>query len=80
MSLEHGGCFCSQNAILLEEKEKREKELGIRILEEAEVYIQEFYEKRKLNVESNKTNNREREKVLNYRAFICFSSFACCVG
>ncbi|KAK4770773.1 hypothetical protein SAY87_031305 [Trapa incisa] len=52
-----------QNAILLEEKEKREKELRIQILEEADVYIQEFYEKRKLNVESNKTNNREREKI-----------------
>ncbi|PKI40112.1 hypothetical protein CRG98_039484 [Punica granatum] len=52
-----------QNAILLEEKEKREKELRIQILEEADVYIREFYEKRKLNVESNKTNNREREKL-----------------
>ncbi|KAK4743732.1 hypothetical protein SAY87_010044 [Trapa incisa] len=52
-----------ENAILLEEKEKREKELRIQILEEADVYIQEFYEKRKLNVESNKTNNREREKI-----------------
>lgn len=63
----------SQNAILLEEKEKREKELRIQILEEADIYIQEFYEKRKLNVESNKTNNREREKVLNLRAFTFFS-------
>ncbi|KAK4758905.1 hypothetical protein SAY87_020206 [Trapa incisa] len=52
-----------QNAILLEEKEKMEKELRIQILEEAELYIQEFYEKRKVNVESNKTNNREREKL-----------------
>lgn len=65
LSLEQGHCFCSQNAILHEEKERREKELRILILEEAEVYIQEFYEKRKANAESNKVNNREREKVIN---------------
>lgn len=34
-----------------------------KILEEAEEYIIAFYEKRKLNVETNKTNNREKEKV-----------------
>lgn len=34
-----------------------------KIIEEAEEYIQAFYEKRKLNVETNKTNNREKEKV-----------------
>lgn len=48
---------------MLEEKEKREKELRVQILEEAEAFIQEFYEKRRLNVETNKTSNREREKV-----------------
>ncbi|KAF8029897.1 hypothetical protein BT93_E2347 [Corymbia citriodora subsp. variegata] len=53
-----------QNAILLEEKEKREKDMRIQIILDAEDYIREFYEKRKLNVESNKTNNREREKLL----------------
>lgn len=47
----------------LEEKEKREKEMRIQIIEEAGVYIQAFYEKRKLNVETNIANNREREKV-----------------
>ncbi|XP_023544741.1 clathrin light chain 1-like isoform X2 [Cucurbita pepo subsp. pepo] len=51
-----------QNAIELEEKEKREKELRIKIIEEAEEYKIGFYEKRKLNVESKKVNNREREK------------------
>ncbi|KAL7142716.1 hypothetical protein ABFS83_08G142400 [Erythranthe nasuta] len=50
------------NAIRLEEKEKKEKEMRNQILEEAEEYKQAFYEKRKLNVETNKTNNREKEK------------------
>ena len=53
----------SQNAIQLEEKEKREKEMRLKIIEEAEEYKVAFYEKRKLNVESNKVQNREREKV-----------------
>lgn len=56
-------CWCSQNAILLEEKEKREKEMRNQIIIEAEEYIQAFYEKRKLNVETSKADNREREKV-----------------
>ncbi|GAB4831218.1 hypothetical protein Ancab_005229 [Ancistrocladus abbreviatus] len=52
-----------QNAIKLEEKEKREKEMQNQIIEEAEDYKRAFYEKRKLNIETNKTNNREKEKV-----------------
>ena len=59
----YGFCWCSQNALQLEEKEKREKELRIKIIEEAEEYKIGFCEKRKLSVESNKVNNREREKV-----------------
>lgn len=39
--------------------------MRVQIILDAEDYIREFYEKRKLNVESNKTNNREREKVRN---------------
>lgn len=33
------------------------------IIAEAEEYIRAFYEKRTLNCESTKANNREREKV-----------------
>lgn len=63
-------CWCSQNAIELEEKEKREKEMRNQIIIEAEEYIQAFYEKRKLNVETNKASNREREKVKCWKANI----------
>lgn len=57
------GFGCRQNTIRLEEKEKREKQLRSQIIEEAEEYKQAFYEKRKLNIESNRTTNRDREKV-----------------
>ncbi|XVF87513.1 hypothetical protein PTKIN_Ptkin18bG0126100 [Pterospermum kingtungense] len=52
-----------QNAILLEEKEKKEKELRNQIILEAEEYKRAFYEKREKTIETNKTNNREREKL-----------------
>ncbi|GMP72494.1 hypothetical protein CsSME_00030513 [Camellia sinensis var. sinensis] len=52
-----------QNAIRLEEREKMEKELRNQIIEEAEEYKRAFYEKRKLNIETSKIDNREKEKL-----------------
>ncbi|XP_057743132.1 clathrin light chain 2-like [Arachis stenosperma] len=52
-----------QNAIRLEEKEKKEKEMRMQIIEEADEYKVEFYKKREVNVENKKASNREREKL-----------------
>ncbi|XP_042066307.1 clathrin light chain 1-like [Salvia splendens] len=51
------------NTIRLEEKEKKEKEMRIQIIIEGEEFIKAFYEKTKLNVETNKNTNREKEKL-----------------
>ncbi|PKU84052.1 Clathrin light chain 1 [Dendrobium catenatum] len=53
----------NQNAIHLEQKEGKEKDMRNQIIAEAEEFKQAFYEKRKLNRESNMTNNREKEKL-----------------
>ena len=45
------------------------------IIIEAEEYIQAFYEKRKLNVETSKVNNREREKVKNVEVILMQRSY-----
>ncbi|KAK4403378.1 Clathrin light chain 2 [Sesamum angolense] len=52
-----------QNAIRLEEKEKREKELLSQIIIEADEYKVEFHRKQLTTVETNKVTNREKEKV-----------------
>ncbi|KAI3988916.1 hypothetical protein MKX01_016487 [Papaver californicum] len=51
------------NAIQLAEKEKTEKELLNQIIDEADEYKIEFYRKRQLTMESNKSSNREKEKL-----------------
>lgn len=52
-----------QNAIRLEEKEKREKEMLKEIIDEADEYKAEFYKKWKIRCENNIAANREKEKV-----------------
>ncbi|KAL5984425.1 hypothetical protein ACLOJK_018530 [Asimina triloba] len=57
-------CPLGQNAIRLEEKERREKELLANIIAEADEYKADFYRRRKIQCETSKNNNREKEKVL----------------
>lgn len=54
---------CRENAIRLEENEKREKELRNKIIEEAIDFKNAFYEKRKLQIDAKRDTNREKEKV-----------------
>lgn len=51
------------NAMHLEEKEKREKELRQTIIEEANEYKNDFYRRRKVTCDNNKVTNREKEKL-----------------
>lgn len=52
-----------ENAIRLEENEKREKELRNKIIEEAIDFKNAFYEKRKLQIDAKRDTNREKEKM-----------------
>lgn len=54
----------------LEKKEQKEKELRAQIIAEAEEFKKAFFEKRIQNCASNMVNNREREKVCDYRISI----------
>ncbi|CAF2268773.1 hypothetical protein BRARA_D00626 [Brassica rapa] len=51
------------NALRLEEKEKKEKEMVQEIIEAAEQYKAEFYSKRSITIENNRKTNREKEKL-----------------
>ena len=64
---------CRENAIRLEENEKREKELRNKIIEEAIDFKNAFYEKRKLQIDSKRDSNREKEKV---KILVLCSDFA----
>lgn len=55
--------ICRLNAIQLEEKEKKEKEVRNQIIEEANQFKEDFHKKRELACENNKAANREKEKV-----------------
>lgn len=63
--------MCRHNAIQLEEKEKREKELLKQIIEEANQYKEEFHKKIEVTCQNNKAANREKEKVSSFLNLCC---------
>lgn len=70
---EHTRCNISH-----EEKENKEKEMRNQIIAEADAYKKAFYEKRDKTIETNKSDNREREKV-NSLLHACMAILCVCV-
>ncbi|KAI9156153.1 hypothetical protein LWI28_001356 [Acer negundo] len=53
-----------ENAIRLEEKEKKEREMSSQTIDQAHEYKDEFYRKRVVTCHSNKLTSRERELAI----------------
>ncbi|KAI3994034.1 hypothetical protein MKX01_012291 [Papaver californicum] len=66
------------NVVQLDEKEKTEKELLNQIIDEDDEYKIEFYRKRQLTMESNKSSNRENREDDIDALMLCRKGFGNC--